>query len=157
MRRVVKTLGRGMFAALLLSIVAIVGSAALIGSLGPFDDTVIRLNDTTLTLSQLGFADWVGIAVGIGFSLIAAFIVLVVVLPLAVLLPLILVALVLGAVGLAFAAAMALACSPLIRFAGAVWLVWRLLRRSAQPRAVPPLSNANRSAGAGTGGATMTR
>lgn len=137
MKSTMKVMGWTMLAALLLAAAAVAGAIAVWGSLGPFDDTVIHFDDSTLTLSQFGLGDWLAMVGGAGAGLVVAGLVVLVVVPLAVMLPLLIVALVLGAVVMTVAGAAALACSPLILLVGAAWCVWRLARGPAAARDLP--------------------
>lgn len=140
--KAMKFLGWTVFATVVMVVLAVAALAALIGSLGSFGsfgDTVIHLDDTTLTLSQFGPVEWLTMVGGVGIGLVVTALVVFVVVPLAVLLPLAVVALLLVGVvgGLAVGAAglVALLCSPLLLFVGFCWLVWRLCRGSPARRA----------------------
>lgn len=125
MKRVIKTLGWAALVGLLLAAVLV---ASIVAMVGPLHSTLIQINGEPVTFAHLGVGDGL---VAVAGTVLALLIVLLVV-PFAVLLPLAIVALVLiGALVVvlgAVAGVAALVFSPLILLAGAVWLVWRLVR-----------------------------
>ncbi|MDE2093895.1 MAG: hypothetical protein KGI87_08600 [Burkholderiales bacterium] len=132
MNRIVKTLRWAALAGLLLAAV-LVGS--LVAMAGPLHSTLIQINGEPVTFAHLGVGEGL---VAVAAVVLAMLIVLLVV-PFAVLLPLAIVALVLVGVLVvalgAVAGAAALLFSPLILLAGAVWLVWRMVRSDSPKNA----------------------
>ena len=125
MTRVFKTLGWTMLVGLLLAAVLV---ASIVAMVGPLDSTQIQINGEPLVLAHLGAAHWLAAVAGVALALLIVLLVV----PFALLLPLAIDALVLigelvVALG-AVAGVAALVFSPLILLAGAVWLIWRLVR-----------------------------
>ena len=134
MNRIVKTLGWTALAGLLLAAV-LVGS--LVAMVGPLHSTLIQINGEPVTFTHLGVGEGVVAVVG----MVLALLIVLLVVPFAVLLPLAIVALVLvGVLVVAFGAVAgvaALVFSPLILLAGAVWMIWRLVRSDPPKSAAP--------------------
>ena len=138
MNRLAKTLGWTALVGLLLAAVLVaVLVASLVAMAGPLHSTLIQINGEPVTFAHLGIGEGL---VAVAAVVLALLIVLLVV-PFAVLLPLAIVALVLVGVLVvalgAVAGVAALVFSPLILLAGAVWLIWRLLR-SDRPKSAAP-------------------
>lgn len=134
MNRIVKTLGWTALAGLLLAAVLV---ASLVAMVGPLHSTLIQINGEPVTFAHLGVGEGL---VAVAAAVLALLIALLVV-PFAVLLPLAIVALVLVGVLVvalgAVAGVAALVFSPLILLAGAVWLIWRLVRGDRPKGAIP--------------------
>ena len=128
MKRVIKILGWTALVGLLLAALL---AASLVAMVGLLHSTLIQINGEPITLAHLGVGEGLVAVVGMALALLIVLLVV----PFAVLLPLAVVALVLigmlvVALG-AMAGVAALVFSPLILLAGAVWLVWRLVRSDA--------------------------
>ena len=131
MTRTLRILGWTALAGLLLSVLLVAGAVAIVGAIHPIG---IEINGETLDLAQFGVGHGV---VSVGGALLAGLVVVVVLLfvaPFALLVPLLVIGMVAGGVLLALAGVAALLFSPLILAAGAVWLVWRLLRGNSAAR-----------------------
>ncbi|HEY8707108.1 MAG TPA: hypothetical protein VIM34_03830 [Burkholderiaceae bacterium] len=125
MKRVIKTLGWTALVGLLLAAVLV---ASLVAMVGPLHSTLIQINGEPVTFAHLGVGEGLVAVAG----MVLALLIVLLVVPFAVLLPLAIVALVLIGVLVvalgAVAGVAALVFSPLILLAGAVWLIWRLVR-----------------------------
>ncbi len=134
MNRIVKTLGWTALAGLLLAAVLVTSVVAMVG---PLHSTLIQINGEPVTFAHLGVSEGVVAVAG----MVLALLIVLLVVPFAVLLPLAIVALVLVGVLVvalgAVAGVAALVFSPLILLAGAVWLIWRLVRSDPPKIATP--------------------
>ena len=134
MTRFFKTLGWTALVGLLLAAVLV---ASLVAMTGPLHSTLIQINGEPVTFAHLGVGEGLVAVVGMALALLIVLLVV----PLAVLLPLAVVALVLVGVLVvalgAVAGVAALVFSPLILLAGAVWLIWRLVRSDRPKRTAP--------------------
>ena len=134
MTRIFKTLGWTALVGLLLAAALV---ASLVAMTGPLHSTLIQINGEPVTFAHLG----VGEGLAAVAAVVLALLIVLLAVPFAVLLPLAIVALVL--VGMlvvalgAVAGVAALVFSPLILLAGAVWLIWRLVRGDRPKSATP--------------------
>ncbi|HWH84088.1 MAG TPA: hypothetical protein VNU71_17800 [Burkholderiaceae bacterium] len=129
MKTFLKLIGLAFAAGVLLVVLLVAGAVWTSGSLEPGS---ISLDGDTL-VSGLGIGEWL-MAIG-GLTLAALIVALIV--PIAVLVPLAILGVVLVGVLVALAGVVAVVCSPLLLFAAAVWLVWRLLRRGRRDGSAP--------------------
>jgi hypothetical protein len=146
-KRALKGLGLLLLAGLAVGMLAALLAGAGWLGLGGGDATgTLIVNGHTIDPEQLGLGDAFGAAFGLALALLITAAVLLFVVPLAVLVPLGLVALLLAGVMIVVVGALALAFSPLILLAAAIWLLVRLARGRRTATA----------AGGAAGGTTIT-
>ena len=131
MTRTLRILGWTALAGLLLSVLLVASAVAIVGAIDP---TVIEINGETMDLAQFGVGHGVVAVAGVLLAGLVVLVVLLFVVPFALLVPVLVLGLVGAGVLLALAGVAALLFSPLILVAGAVWLVWRLLRGNSAAR-----------------------